>query len=207
MFGRSHRQTKQAPVNYQAIRLSRGPHASPDEGACVMELASMLAGESFTDAPVSVCPVIACFLRPYNDSIDDDRRQGLYDYASRVVGSRAPEPVQWARADHMAAWALAIGQAQRTGIARRLHRRASARHQGTIGSIGRHAVRSIRRHTDDTHAAALALIDELLEIGARSSGSDLQTSGHERPRSQLAAPGRDSHTRRPPVGHPARTPA
>jgi hypothetical protein len=34
------------------------------------------AGEPFTDHPLSVCPVIASFLRTYNDSIDSERRQG-----------------------------------------------------------------------------------------------------------------------------------
>jgi hypothetical protein len=31
--------------NHQTIKLSKGKHTSPEEGACVMELASMLAGE------------------------------------------------------------------------------------------------------------------------------------------------------------------
>ena len=35
----------------------------------------MLAGEPFSDQPASVCPVIGSFLRAYNDSIDDGRRQ------------------------------------------------------------------------------------------------------------------------------------
>jgi hypothetical protein len=34
----------------------RGQHANPERGVCVMELASMLAGEPFTDHPRSVCP-------------------------------------------------------------------------------------------------------------------------------------------------------
>ena len=76
------------PVSHQTTKLSRGKHQSPDEGACVMELASMLAGEPFTDQPESVCPVIASFMRAYNDSIDDSRRQDLYAYAAKVVGSR-----------------------------------------------------------------------------------------------------------------------
>ena len=54
-------------VSYQTIKLSTGRHSSPEVGACVMELASMLAGEPFTDQPESVCPVIASFLRAYND--------------------------------------------------------------------------------------------------------------------------------------------
>ena len=45
-------------VSHQTIKLSKGKHSSPRDGACVMELASMLAGEKFTDHPESVCPVI-----------------------------------------------------------------------------------------------------------------------------------------------------
>ncbi len=48
-----------------------------------MELASMLAGETFTDHPESVCPVIGSLLRAYNDRLDDDRRQDLYRYAAQ----------------------------------------------------------------------------------------------------------------------------
>jgi len=81
--------------SHQTIRLSRGRHASPDDGACVMELASMLAGEPFSDQPVSVCPVIGAFLRTYNDGVDDERRQDLYPYAALVVGTRGgPELVR-----------------------------------------------------------------------------------------------------------------
>ncbi len=54
-------------TSFQTIRLSRGTHKSPEEGACVMELASMLADEPFSDHPKSVCPLIAAFLRDYND--------------------------------------------------------------------------------------------------------------------------------------------
>ncbi|MBV9806078.1 MAG: hypothetical protein JO286_02790, partial [Solirubrobacterales bacterium] len=52
-----------SPVSYQTIKLSKGKHTSPEDGACVMELASMLSGEPFTDHPASVCPVIGSFLR------------------------------------------------------------------------------------------------------------------------------------------------
>jgi len=34
-----------------------------------MELASMLAGEPFSDHPDSVCPTIAGFLRAYNEFV------------------------------------------------------------------------------------------------------------------------------------------
>src|ERR1700758_5144950 len=100
-----------SPVSYQTIKLSKGKHSSPDDGACVMELASMLAGEPFTDHPASVCPVIGSFLRSYNDSIDSERRQALYEYASRVVDSRTDAETRQMRAERLAEWA---GEMQRT---------------------------------------------------------------------------------------------
>src|SRR5690349_12927220 len=49
-------------TSFQTVHLKRGRHLSPDHGVCVMELASMLSGERFTDRPRSVSPVIAAFL-------------------------------------------------------------------------------------------------------------------------------------------------
>ena len=77
--------------SHQTVRLARGRHRSPDEGACVMELVSMLGGEPFGDHPATACPVIGTFLRSYNDLVSDAQRQDLLACASRVVGSRRPE--------------------------------------------------------------------------------------------------------------------
>jgi hypothetical protein len=62
-----------------------------------MELASMLAGERFSDRPKSACRVIASFLRAYNDAADDERRQDLYSCAARVVGTRGSRATERAR--------------------------------------------------------------------------------------------------------------
>ena len=90
--------TNRAPVSYQTVKLSRGKHSSPQDGVCVMELASMLAGEEFTDHPQAVCPVIGAFLRAYNDRVDDRSRQDLYAYAAMVVGTRSTIDVERQRA-------------------------------------------------------------------------------------------------------------
>jgi hypothetical protein len=157
-----------SPVNYQTIKLSKGKHTSPEDGACVMELASMLAGEPFTDHPVSVCPVIGSFLRAYNDSNDDGRRQALYEYASSVVGSRGPQRVQQARADRLAQWADEMYRTRPTRFLLRSPLRALGRlRRPPIDAIGTYAVHAVRGHTDQTHAAVLALVDELLAIGVR----------------------------------------
>ncbi len=84
--------------SHQTVRLAAGSHAWPAAGACVVELASMLAGEPFSAYPSCVCPVIAAFMRTYNDLIDDTRRQDLYPYASAIVGSRATKTEERKRA-------------------------------------------------------------------------------------------------------------
>lgn len=49
----------------------------------------MLAGERFSDSPRCVDPVIAAYLRAFNDRLSHRDRQRLVPYAARVVGTRA----------------------------------------------------------------------------------------------------------------------
>src|SRR3954463_11060318 len=78
-------------ITHQNVRLRRGAHRSPADGACVMEVVSMLAGERFSDRPQTACPVIGAFLRAYNDITGDTQRQDLLACASSVVGTRRQE--------------------------------------------------------------------------------------------------------------------
>jgi hypothetical protein len=82
------------PPNHQTIRLTRGKHTSPGQGACVMELASMLAGEPFTEHPATVCPVIGAYLRSLNDLLGDRARQDLRRYAAAAVGTSGPQALR-----------------------------------------------------------------------------------------------------------------
>ena len=154
-------------VNYQTIRLSKGKHRSPEDGACVMELASMLAGEQFSDHPVSVCPVIAALLRSYNDSIDDRRRQDLYGYASKVVGSRAGLTVERARAERLTAWTHERRPPRRTRWLMPGRLRAFAP-DPPVHILAARAIQALPAHDDRTHAEVLGLVEELLDLGRRS---------------------------------------
>jgi hypothetical protein len=135
-----------------------------------MELASMLAGEPFSDHPASACPVIGSFLRAYNDSIDDNRRQDLYALAAHIVGSRASINIQRARAERLADWALEVQRRQWTSRYLPLGRlrMASLKRQPSAHAVGTFAVRAIPRHTDATHREVLELLDELLAMGSCS---------------------------------------
>jgi hypothetical protein len=83
-----------------------------------MEVASMLAAEPFSDEPNCVCPVIAEFLRTYNDSVDHERRQDLYAYASLVVETREGPAAERRRAKLCLDWQTRA--AGRRGTLRRL---------------------------------------------------------------------------------------
>ena len=156
-----------SPVSYQTIKLCKGKHSSPDDGACVMELASMLSGEPFTDHPATVCPVIGSFLRAYNDAIDDRRRQDLYAYASMIVGSRTSVDVQRRRAQYLTIWEKHFRRNgwMRLLVPARMRKLARPRHP-SLESVGTHAVHTISRHDDVTHQAVLEAIDHLLALGS-----------------------------------------
>jgi hypothetical protein len=173
------------PTSYQTIKLSRGRHSSPEHGACVMELASMLAGEPFSDHPRSVSRPIASFLRGYNDLLDDDRRADLYRYAAHTVGTASSRPVEDARIARLLAWGDERWRerASRSLLERLRLRRATQERTSDPEPAGTYAVHAIGKLNDTTHAAALALIDELIAIGRG------QPSGGGPERVELAALG------------------
>jgi hypothetical protein len=66
--------------------LSRGKHRSPRKGACFMELASLLAGERWSDHPACTHPLLAAVARHVNDSTSDAGRQRLAELIPSVIG-------------------------------------------------------------------------------------------------------------------------
>jgi hypothetical protein len=139
-------------TSHQTIRLDQGSHASPDDGACVMELASMLAGERFSDHPRSVCPVVAIVLRAYNDAVDDERRQSLYSYAAAAVGTRARRSVTKGRLRRCEAF---FGDRVAT---------YNPFFHGRLRAVGLAASAYGRGADDIRHRAFLRLVDELVAM-------------------------------------------
>src|SRR4051794_31569653 len=87
--------------SFQTVRLSRGRHRNPGDGACVAELTSMLAGERFSDHPRCACPALTAFLRGYNDALDNPQRQDLFALATELVGTRADEATTTERGERL----------------------------------------------------------------------------------------------------------
>lgn len=164
------------PVNYKTVALAPGKHTGPAEGVCVMELASMLAGEQFSDHPRCVCPVIAAFLRIYNDSVDDGRRQDLYRFASLAVGTRGGPELERRRLERCLEWAGEM-RAARAWPFRTWRRFEPKVDPSAPGSVARFAITSIGRHTVQTHMRTLAFVDELCAMSAAAPVREMPRAG------------------------------
>jgi len=145
--------------SHQTVRLSRGRHASRHAGVCVMELASMLAHEPFSDRSRSISPTIGAFLRTYNDGLDDDRRQDLYPVAAAIVGSAARRSVEHERINRCLAFAREHGG--------RLPGRRAALGLATPEAAGAWAAKMAL--ATGAHEESMELVDELVALGRRAS--------------------------------------
>ena len=67
--------------------LRKGPHASFEEGGCLLETVAYIAGEPHSDHPSCTSPILGAFGRALNDTLPDDRRQELLPLAVRLVGT------------------------------------------------------------------------------------------------------------------------
>jgi hypothetical protein len=63
-------------IDLEAISLLSGSHKTREDGMCALEAVAWLAGEPHTDHPQCACPVIAGFLRNWNDSLPSDAERG-----------------------------------------------------------------------------------------------------------------------------------
>lgn len=67
--------------------LSNGSHSSPEVGACLMEYASILAGEKFSSAPHCVHPLLRGIGINVNDSTPHGVRNKLALLLPRLIGT------------------------------------------------------------------------------------------------------------------------
>lgn len=73
--------------------LSAGKHRSPRSGACFMEFASWLAGESWSDRPACTHPALASLARLVNDCSTPNGRARLVELVPSVIGLVDDDPL------------------------------------------------------------------------------------------------------------------
>jgi hypothetical protein len=90
--------------------LGEGSHSSLEDGMCAMEAVSYVAGEPWSDAPQCACPVIAAFVRAWNDGLpsDADRDRLLKPLIPRIVGTRSTPHVEERRAYLALDWLVRV---------------------------------------------------------------------------------------------------
>lgn len=147
-----------SPVSHQTVKLGLGRHSGPEQGACIMELASMLAGEPFTDHPKAVCPVIGEYLRTLNDGCGSEVRDRLYPIAAKVVGSSGSARASRARRRLCQEKVLELRGTRRGRMERLFLKSGRTLSAGTCAAAFLEAARF-----DD----AIAFVDELLLAGTR----------------------------------------
>ena len=153
-------------ASHQTVRLAPCRHDSPDDGVCVMELASMLAGEPFTDRPESVSPSLAALLRGLNDGLDDEQRQTLKPFAATSVGTVAHRRVERERRRRIG---RSIGAAA--------HRRGPLAWLGRAMtgadpySTARETAQRIAAGDEGLRDRVFALVDELVLLGRTAERS------------------------------------
>ena len=100
------------------ITLAKGAHPTREAGVCIMEATAWWAEEPHSDHPACVSPVIAAFLRTWNDGLPDGDRQMLVPLIPLVVGTatgaaddgtRAWMAADWLVRTHAPAWLRLAG--------------------------------------------------------------------------------------------------
>jgi alkylation response protein AidB-like acyl-CoA dehydrogenase len=105
-------------IDVDRVKLKSGAHNNPQHGLCVMEAVAYIARENHSDHPECVSPVIATFLRTWNDAMDDTDRQRLKALIPVVMDTRStPEDedrrawmaLDWLVRVHTPAWLRLAG--------------------------------------------------------------------------------------------------
>jgi hypothetical protein len=180
------RTTADAPLRIGSLRLEPGSHSSPGEGVCIVELASILAREKFSDEPDCVCEVIGAFLRSWNDRASYSDRQRLRPYAARIVGTRGGRAITRKRRDVCLVWSelARLDGGPLSRFLARVRARIRIGWQLGVGSAlrlnqgaGEYAARAC--FSDHGSEASFRLLDRLLAVGDEGRGTRSRTAEPE----------------------------
>jgi hypothetical protein len=100
--------TTMRTLDIETLQLLAGGHDSIDEGACLLEAVSYVAGEPWSDHPRCVSPVLAAFGRSWNDVLDDATRQRLKVYIPRLIDTAGSPEIDERRAWMATDWACRV---------------------------------------------------------------------------------------------------
>jgi len=156
------------------LSLKSGAH-SPDSTFCVMEAVAFVAGEKWSDSPECVCPVIAAFMRSWNDALpsDTERDRLLKPLISKIINTRSKKlenrralmAADWLVRVNTPAWLRLAGLAKQAELLAALPEITSMEQ---IPSI-REPIEAVRRDANAARAAAWAAAGDAAGDAARDA--------------------------------------
>jgi hypothetical protein len=92
------------------LTLLQGAHEAHSGQMCVMEAVAYVAGENWSDHPACACPVIAAFLRSWNDSLRSDEERGrlLKPLVLQLIDTRSTQAVEEKRSYLAIDWMIRV---------------------------------------------------------------------------------------------------
>lgn len=162
--------------------LKRGNHERPEDGLCALEAVAWFVGETHSDHPECVCPLIAHFIRSLNDRLED-RRQELVAYIPRLANSVGPRRVFHSRLRYLLREYLAVDGSQR--LAARVDSRCANAHlPHFVSSFGLSVVCdaiTLKRSA----SCSFEILDRLLSMGTGSEARTVNASRHAKEREDV----------------------
>ena len=150
--------------------LSYGHHVSPAEGACIMEMASFLAGEKWSDKPQCVNPVLAGVAREVNDLLSDTDRPQILPLLSRLMGTTESQDAS------LALWCASQMPKERADYyTTHAWKRFS---EGEYVESAEYALHARSAHGGDPVAFLTGLLDEYDRLIGRSTVAPLSPEQH-----------------------------
>ncbi|MFC5138271.1 hypothetical protein ACFPK1_08520 [Actinomycetospora rhizophila] len=138
-------------------RLDVGKHTDPEQGACLMEYVSVLAGLRFTDRPACTPGAVAVVARRVNDAVSDRARTRLAPSAPDLIDIR---PRQGGLDDVVVLCCTTTGLAVAPG-----DRRLTALRQRARRRLGHPWLRWLRLPAHAVvHEAVIAVVDALAPL-------------------------------------------
>src|SRR5688572_5251644 len=90
--------------------IAAGAHQSMEDGMCIMEAASYVAGMPWSDSPPCTCPVIGSFLRSWNDGLpsDSERDRLLKPLLADIINTKSTPEVEERRSYMALDWLIRV---------------------------------------------------------------------------------------------------
>jgi hypothetical protein len=97
-------------LSLDTVILEHGSHNHRDAGVCALEMVAFLAGEPHSDRPHCTSPVLAAFVRAWNDNLPDDetRTRLLKPFLLRLIGTVGSPAVEERRAYLALDWLIRV---------------------------------------------------------------------------------------------------